>query len=204
MRRMYSEQELTNIIKEVFDAEIADGAFDEKISDAVDAYLVENPVDITALEGLDISVKSITATDGIDIDELVDGDGHKRFLEGDLVVNEELTGVTFSYAKWSLSGTHLMLVLAGTMDDETELTSSSQLAYVVLPEWIKNKIYPVWADYNIERKTIGLVADDWSEQTTDVVLQQYGTQTRIINVSTTTLTADRGFRIQFDLLIDAE
>ena len=55
MRRMYSEQELTNVIKAVFEQELADGALDENVSDAVDAYLVENPVDITALEGQTIN-----------------------------------------------------------------------------------------------------------------------------------------------------
>ena len=64
MRRMYSEQELTNIIKEVFDAEIEAGAFDEKVSDAVDAYLVEHPVDVTALEGQDVELNSLDA-DGL-------------------------------------------------------------------------------------------------------------------------------------------
>lgn len=51
MRRMYSEQELTNVIKKVFEEELESGALDELVSDAVDAYLVEHPVDITALEG---------------------------------------------------------------------------------------------------------------------------------------------------------
>ena len=55
MRRMYSEQELTKVIKEVFEAELASGALDEQVSDAVDAYLLENPVDITALEGKTIN-----------------------------------------------------------------------------------------------------------------------------------------------------
>ena len=55
MRRMYSEQELTKVIKEVFEAELASGALDEQVSDAVDAYLVEHPVDITALEGQTIN-----------------------------------------------------------------------------------------------------------------------------------------------------
>ena len=55
MRRMYSEQELTNVIKVVFEQELADGALDESIADAVDAYLVEHPVDITALEGQTIN-----------------------------------------------------------------------------------------------------------------------------------------------------
>ena len=62
MRRMYSEQELTKVIKEVFDAELASGALDDKINDAVDAYLLENPVDITALEGQDVECASVTAT----------------------------------------------------------------------------------------------------------------------------------------------
>ena len=55
MRRMYSEQELSKIIKEVVDAEVASGEFDETIADYVDAYLVEHPVDITALEGQTIN-----------------------------------------------------------------------------------------------------------------------------------------------------
>ena len=50
MRRMYSEQELTKVIQEVFEAELESGALDSKVSDAVDAYLVEHPVDITALD----------------------------------------------------------------------------------------------------------------------------------------------------------
>ena len=62
MRRMYTEQQLTAIIREVFDAELASGALDEKVSDAVDAYLVENPVDITALEGKTITPAVVNAT----------------------------------------------------------------------------------------------------------------------------------------------
>lgn len=65
MRRMYSEQELTKIIGEVFDAKIEAGAFDDSISDAVDAYLVEHPVDITALEGKTIAPAVVNATTSI-------------------------------------------------------------------------------------------------------------------------------------------
>lgn len=65
MRRMYSEQELTKIIGEVFDQKIEAGAFNDSIADAVDDYLTEHPVDITALEGLDISVGSLTSTGAI-------------------------------------------------------------------------------------------------------------------------------------------
>ena len=65
MRRMYSEQELTKIIGEVFDQKIEAGAFNESIADAVDAYLVENPVDITALEGQTVAPAVVNATTSI-------------------------------------------------------------------------------------------------------------------------------------------
>ena len=62
MRRMYSEQELTKVIKAVFEAELESGALDESIADYVDAYLVEHPVDVTALEGQDVECASVTTT----------------------------------------------------------------------------------------------------------------------------------------------
>ena len=55
MRRMYSEKELTTIINQVVGEYIEAGALDESIADAVDAYLLEHPVDITALEGQTIN-----------------------------------------------------------------------------------------------------------------------------------------------------
>lgn len=55
MKRIYTEQELTDVIKVVFEQELQSGAFDSLISDAVDAYLEEHPVDITALEGQTIN-----------------------------------------------------------------------------------------------------------------------------------------------------
>ena len=72
MRRMYSEQELTKIIGDVLDGEIESGAFDEKVSYSVDAYLVEHPVDITALEGKDVELASLDATGLITGGEIVE------------------------------------------------------------------------------------------------------------------------------------
>ena len=65
MRRMYSEQELTKVIQNVFEQELEDGALDDKIASAVDAYLIENPVDITALEGQTIAPSVVNATTSI-------------------------------------------------------------------------------------------------------------------------------------------
>ena len=62
---MYSEQELTQVINEVIAGKIEDGAFDEAIADAVDDYLTEHPVDITALEGKTIAPAIVNATTSI-------------------------------------------------------------------------------------------------------------------------------------------
>ena len=47
-----------------------------------------------------------------DITTLVDSEGHNRFEEWDMT-SETLSGVTFSFKKVSLSGTHIMFVFAG-------------------------------------------------------------------------------------------
>ena len=59
---MYSEQELTQVINEVIAGKIEAGAFDEAIADAVDDYLVEHPVDITALNGQTITPAVVNAS----------------------------------------------------------------------------------------------------------------------------------------------
>ena len=43
-------------------------------------------------------------------ENIVDKDGHKRFIEGDITF-ENITGVSKVYGKWSLSGNHLMIVI---------------------------------------------------------------------------------------------
>ena len=67
MRRMYSEKELTTIINQVVGEYIEADALDESIADAVDDYLTEHPVDITALEGQDISLATLTSTGDVDV-----------------------------------------------------------------------------------------------------------------------------------------
>lgn len=136
-----------------------------------------------------------------DISTLVDASGNPRFVEGDGVgLSQE--GVTISYCKWSLSGTHLMLVCAGTIANTTVIAANSKLAKFTLPDYIKNKIYSVWQN-NIEAKEIKLYADDWSNQTLQIKFQKI-TEGLQLETASLTLTADRSFRIQYDLLIDVE
>ena len=75
MRRMYSVKELSEIIYAVVGGYIEDGAFDEIVADAVDAYLVEHPVDITALDGQTIAPAVVNATTSISA-PVINGESH--------------------------------------------------------------------------------------------------------------------------------
>lgn len=137
-----------------------------------------------------------------DIASLVDSAGNPRFIEGD-GTGKTLSGLTISYCKWSLSGTHLMVVCAGNITNGTTLTTGN-IATFTLPEWILNKIYPVWSSAYIEKKDIKFFADNFTEQTTTGILSKGSTSIAIYVSSALALTANRAFRIQFDLLIDTD
>ena len=135
------------------------------------------------------------------MENIVDSKGNKRFVEGTLDV-KSITGFTFSYSRFSLCGTHLMIVLAGSAVNGTSISNGLELADVTLPNWIKNKIKTVWSSI-VEAKTVSFTATDWSTQTIIVALQKT-TVVKILAANNVTLTEDRNFRIQFDLLIDNE
>ena len=46
------------------------------------------------------------------MEDIVDADGHKRFIEGNVTPANIIGENDIQYAKWSLSGSHLMIVLA--------------------------------------------------------------------------------------------
>lgn len=139
------------------------------------------------------------------MENIKDANGHLRFIDGD-GTPKAIEGVEYSYCKWSLSGSHLMLVLAGSIEDTTVLTQYNFGAEYTLPEWIYNKIYPVWGTSQLEVKAYNLRADDWSTQSLNMSFSK-STNNRLViqnSQATLTLTADRSFRFQFDLLIDNE
>lgn len=138
-----------------------------------------------------------------DITTLVDSAGNPRFVEGDGEGLEQ-EGVTITYCKWSLSGTHLMFVVAGSVANGTTLANGYSIARYTIPDYIKNKIYPVWSLYYIETKDVSFVGEDWSRQSSGFTLGKFPNTINIAKSSSLTLTADRAFRIQFDLLIDNE
>ena len=143
------------------------------------------------------------------LENIVDKELHKRFIEDDGVATE-LEGYTPTFVKWSLSGSHLMLVVAGNIALGTTIANNFIFAKFTLPKWIFDKVYPVWSGANIETKTIAFVSDDWASQSLSCILQKpnvapYENMLIIRMVSSAhTFTANRGFRCAFDLLIDNE
>ena len=145
-------------------------------------------------------VNGVEIIEGILLDSVVDKKGNQRFIEGDINVVEE-EGVSYTYAKWSLSGTHLMVVLAGHVADATVLTGR-KICTISLPDWVFNKITPVFGN-NMEYTQLYLYADDTTTQNTAITFFKETNNLAMYRASLT-LTKDRSFRILFDLLIDAE
>ena len=142
-----------------------------------------------------------------DIATLVDANGHDRFIEGDME-NSTIEGLTITYSKWSLSGTHLMIVVAGKIDNDTTLTSQQFISITKdLPQWVLDKIVVVWSSY-LESRNFTVYANDWSSsQSLSVALRKQESPTPKFGLflpSSFTATADRYFRLSFDLLIDNE
>lgn len=148
---------------------------------------------------LENKVKSVQK----DITTLVDKDGHDRFIEGDINI-ETITGVSKKYGKWSLSGSHLLIVLVLSMEVDADLANSDLVATINIPEWILNKIAPVWSTailyYN------GTFRDDsWNALNCNFTLRKEENpsllQIRCASNITNT-SAKKYCRIALDLLID--
>ena len=140
---------------------------------------------------------------GLNISTLTDSKGNPRFIEGDGDA-AVIPGYNISYCKWSLSGTHLMFVVAGVIENGTAISNNTGIAGFKLPQWVMDKIFPVFATSIIETKSVDYRGvNDWSNQGSSCYLAKYSSGINIVSGSITA-TADRGFRIQFDLLIDSE
>ena len=134
------------------------------------------------------------------ITTLVDAAGHPRFIEGDVTLKNEITGVELLYGKWSLSGTHLMIVACLSVADTTVVTYGSILE-MTLPEWIRDKIIPLYSGA-VDKKTFDAFASNGTSQPVVAYLLKASSKLEI--ESGFTATADRVIRYSFDLLIDAE
>lgn len=135
------------------------------------------------------------------MENIIDNEGNKRFIE----INgeyDEITGVSISYCKASLSGTHLMLVTAGTIANGTAVSGFPLIGNFELPDYIMDRIVPLYST-NVDVKTINLFSSGGSSQSVNGILYKDGSNLKIA-IGNITLTDDRNFRVQFDLLIDAD
>lgn len=130
----------------------------------------------------------------------ISNNNHYRFVEGDITM-ETITGVTQTYGKWSLSGTHLMIVLCLTVDGSTSLTASDLLCNVDLPLWIKQKIVPIFSFYVLTN-----TYDAWNTGGSRTDFAAYLTKqdgaVKVIMGANFNTSTTRYVRMQFDLLID--
>ena len=139
-------------------------------------------------------------------ENIVDKDGHKRFIEGNLANIIEGEGIDVTYAKWSLSGTHLMIVMQMTTSVGASFTYGDILGRVNLPTWALTKVVAVWGAGYIENIAVPFRDSTWSDtQNLSCVLVKDTDNLKLMisgNLSIT--TKDKTGRIQFDLLIDDE
>ena len=197
MRRMYSEQELTNVIKKVFEEELESGALDELVSDAVDAYLVEHPVDITALEGQDVELNSL------DADGLITG--------GEIV--EKMSGYSFNPASSGANST-LEYVYTGAVKNGNKLTFAIAL-YITkigsseernvgifyIPSVVANKLYPALVgeyNYLAIQKVTALQEDYAVKQLNSFILKPSSSSVQV-NVDTTEMDANKKTYVRIEV-----
>ena len=136
-------------------------------------------------------------------EHIVDKDGHKRFVEGDITI-EEITGIAKTYGKWSLSGSHLMMVIALSLADETVIAGNTTLAYIDVPQWVKDKVVKILPESNeVARGSfIAFSSNAGSTQSLAAYLRKPTDSQLVITLGSLTLNTDKFVRLQFDLLID--
>lgn len=138
MRRMYSEQELSIIIHDVVGDYIEEGAFDESIASAVDAYLEENPVDITALEGQDVELNSLDATGLVTGGEIVEKMSGYSFIKS----SSQGQYYDLSYVGVCKNGNKITFVVAGKMNFPNN-TDIYGIGNFTIPTEVGAKLYPI-------------------------------------------------------------
>ena len=143
-----------------------------------------------------------------DIATLVDAQGHDRFIEGDITPTA-VEGVEYTYTKWSLSGTHLLIVVAFTIASGTTWVGGAGIrGEILLPQWIKDKIVPTIPDGTyIDYKVSYSFNTSTGSPSVQIGAYLAKSATDVISFTTGGFTAvayDVAGRIQLDILIDNE
>ena len=134
-------------------------------------------------------------------ENITDAQGHKRFIEGDIELDTNLpSGVTKIYGKWSLSGSHLLIVLVESVADTT-VTTFQPHARMTIPKWIHDKLQTIYTDV-VDRQVISYYSSDGANQNATGFLSKQEDNVLLIYINGLTFSADRQGRLQFDLIID--
>ena len=168
----------------------------------------ENPInDYYIAEG----DATLTFTNEVQIFEnIVDKDGHARFIEGVGVISALPEGYSEVYNRYSLSGTHLMLVFAFKAPNETSAITTDSIAIRYnLPKWIMDKIIVEGSGFAVDyRPDIQGITSGATGAPLKFALSKLDsgddTYLAIRKYYTDTPTANAYYRVQFDLLIDNE
>lgn len=144
---------------------------------------------------------TLTANVAKIFEDIVDKDGHERFVEWE---GTKATGeyVNVTYSKASLSGTHLMIVLAVTLKVGT--IPSMVLTEITLPSWIVNKIFNLWSTVVDYKSFTGRNSGGGSQSVPFALQKSFNVLSINLLSSATISDGDKIFRVQFDLLIDNE
>lgn len=135
------------------------------------------------------------------LEKIVDANGNRRFLDISPYTTYSAAGVTITYCKASLSGSHLMVVCAGNAENGVEIPAVTLCSFV-LPSYIADKIVP-FAGQSVAYKDLVFTASNLSEQTATLLIIKTSSTFFQVKLNTPiTLTNDRTFRAQFDLIID--
>ena len=88
----------------------------------------------------------------------------------------------------------------------TTLLNTTDLVIFEIPNWVYEKIYPVFAAVRVERLNFVMTDDGWNTQNLNVTLTKLGNNKLSMQVTggDVLLTSAKAFRLAFDLLIDNE
>lgn len=152
---------------------------------------------------IDESIKKALEEDVV-IENIKDEDGHDRFIEGNLALaSSGFTGITFNYGRWSLSGTHLMIVVSGVAENNATMQDNLHIASASIPAWIYNKIMPNATNVVDVKDFNVIVASHAMSKYGTITLRKQNDILRLDNSSgAKSITTGGMFRIQFDLIVD--
>lgn len=137
---------------------------------------------------------------GVKIENIKDASNNNRFIEGTIALNSSLSGVIATYARWSLSGTHLMVVLGLEIDANTTILQNDVVGTCNVPSWLFDKIYPL-KGIGVAWGTFENINSDWTREDTKIVLIRQHGELQIAFDADKTYSKSNVIRINFDILV---